>query len=293
MLYLFLAGILWGTIGIFVKTLNSLGADSSLIPFLRMSSALIIISILAFIKHGRKIFIRDKKTLFFCALLGFICNGLFNVFYTASIKLNGMGIACVLMYTAPIFTAIASRILFHEKFSRLKIFALTVTGGNIFNNADVSLIGILAGIGSGFGYGMAAIFGKFAGEKTDSLIISVYSYFFAVIFLLVFNTPNFDSAFNDYRIFIVGALYGFIPTALAYLVYYESLKKIKDTSKVPVIASIEPVTAMLLGTLLYNERLDNANFVGFIVVLFSIAIMMKEKNNFNDIGDKTKCLKLQ
>ena len=286
MLYLFLAGILWGTIGIFVKTLTSLGADSSLIPFLRMSSALIIISILAFIKHGRKIFIRDKKTLFFCALLGFISNGLFNVFYTASIKLNGMGIACVLMYTAPIFTAAASRILFHEKFSRLKIFALilnilgcvlTVTGGNIFNNADVSLIGILAGIGSGFGYGMAAIFGKLAGEKTDSLIISVYSYFFAAIFLFVFNNPNFDSAFNDYKIFIVGALYGFIPTALAYVVYYESLKKIKDTSKVPVIASIEPVTAMLLGTLLYNERLDNANFVGFIVVLFSIAIMMKEK----------------
>ena len=286
MLYLFLAGILWGTIGIFVKTLNSLGADSSLIPFLRMSSALIIISILAFIKHGRKIFIRDKKTLFFCALLGFICNGLFNVFYTASIKLNGMGIACVLMYTAPIFTAIASRILFHEKFSRLKIFALilnifgcvlTVTGGNIFHNVNVSLIGVLAGIGSGFGYGMAAIFGKYAGEKTDSLIISVYSYFFAVIFLLVFNTPNFDSAFNDYRIFIVGALYGFIPTALAYLVYYESLKKIKDTSKVPVIASIEPVTAVLIGTLLYNEQISTANFLGFAVVLFSIAIMMKEK----------------
>ena len=286
MLYIFIAGILWGTIGIFVKELNSLGADSSLIIFLRMFSALIIISLIALLKHGTKIFIRDKKTILFCALLGFVSNGLFNIFYTASIKLNGMGIACVLMYTAPIFTAIASRILFHEKFSRLKIFALilnifgcilTVTGGNIFNNADISLIGILAGLGSGFGYGMAAIFGKAAAEKTDPLIVSIYSYFFAVIFLLAFNPPNFNAAFNDVKIFVVGALYGFIPTAFAYFIYYIGLQKVKNTSKVPVIASIEPVTAVLIGTLLYNEQVREANFVGFVVVLFSIAIMMKEK----------------
>ncbi|MBQ7593873.1 MAG: EamA family transporter [Synergistaceae bacterium] len=288
MLYIFTAGVLWGTIGIFVKLLASLGADGNLTSFLRMLSAFVIMSTLALIKHGRNFFIHvhDKEIIIPCALLGLVSHGLFNIFYTASIKINGMAIACVLMYTAPVFTALASKLLFHEKFTGLKISALiinilgcvlTVTGGNIFNNDNLSLIGILAGIGSGFGYGMAAIFGKSAGEKTDALIISAYSYFFAMIFLLIFRTPDINFALANPKILLMGILYGLIPTSLAYLVYYNGLQKIHDTSRVPVIASIEPVAAVLIGMLIYNEEIGFANFIGVAVVLVSIIIMVRAK----------------
>ncbi len=285
MLYIFLAGVSWGTIGIFVKTLSSFGADSSLIMFMRMFFAFVIMFTVAFIIYGRKIIIHDRKALIFCALLGIISNGLFNIFYTASIKINGMAIACVLMYTAPVFTALASRIIFHEKFSGLKIFALilnilgcilTVTGGN-FSRDNISLIGILAGLGSGFGYGMAAIFAKSACERTDDLIVSVYSYLFAVIFLMIFRTPEINLALSNPKILLMGILYGLIPTSLAYLVYYKGLRKVHDTSRVPVIASIEPVAAVLIGMLIYNEEIGFANFIGVAVVLVSIIIMVKAK----------------
>ena len=283
MFLIFLAGILWGTIGIFVNTLNSFGASSALTSFLRMFFGFLIMFAFAFSKHGKKIFISDKKILFVCALLGIIANGFFNICYTASIKLNGMGVACVLMYSAPVFTAIASRIFFREKIGTLKIFALalnilgcvlTVTGGKIFQNQSLSLIGLLAGIYTGFGYGMAAIFGRMAGEKTDALIIGVYSFFFAMIFLLIFNRPEFNF---DFKVLGTGFLYGLIPTALAYTVYYTGLKKIKDTSKVPVIASIEPVTAVALGLVIYNEQIGPANFIGVAIVILSIIIIMKAK----------------
>ena len=285
MIYIFLSGILWGTIGIFVKTLSSLGADSSLIMFMRMFFAFVIMFTVAFVTHGRKIILHDRKALIFCALLGIISNGLFNIFYTASIKINGMAIACVLMYTAPVFTALASRIIFHEKFSGLKIFALilnilgcilTVTGGN-FSRDNIVLTGILAGLGSGFGYGMAAIFAKAACERTDDLIVSVYGFFFAVIFLLIFRTPNVNFAIANPKILLMGILYGLIPTALAYLVYYNGLRKVHDTSRVPVIASIEPVAAVLIGMLIYNEEIGFANFIGVAVVLVSIIIMVRAK----------------
>lgn len=281
---IFFAGFLWGTIGIFVKELNALGADASLIGFMRMFFAFMFSLITALFIHGRKIIIRDKRTIFLCALLGIISNGLFNIFYTNSIRLNGMGVACVLMYTAPVFTAIASGLIFHEKFSRIKIFALimniigcilTVTGINIFQSDNISVIGILYGLGSGFGYGMAAVIGRSAGEKTDALIISMYSFFFASLFMIIFTKPDIIPAFSDLRIIITGMLYGLIPTSLAYLVYYNGLKVIHDTSRVPVIASVEPVTAVIAGMLLYNERIDAANFTGVAIVLVSIIIMMK------------------
>lgn len=285
MIQLFLAGILWGTIGIFVKGLSSLGADGTLTAFMRMFFAFVIILSISLVKHGRKIILHDKAALMYCVLLGLVSNGLFNVFYTSSIRINGMGIASVLLYTAPVFTAIASAIIFREKFSALKISALavniigcilTVTGGNL-SGENLSLTGILAGLGSGFGYGMAAVIGRLAGERTDSLTVSVYSYFSALMFLVIFMRPDIYLALSEPKILGLGFLYGLIPTALAYLVYYNALKVINDTSKVPVIASVEPVTAVLIGTLIYNEQIGTANLVGVAVVMISIIIMAKAK----------------
>ena len=285
MFLVFIAGLLWGTIGIFVKGLASLGADGALTGFLRMFFAFVIILAVSLFKNGRKIILHDRRTLFLCILLGVLCNGLFNVFYTYSIRVNGMGIASVLMYTAPVFTAIGSALMFREKFSPLKISALiiniigcvlTVTGGN-FSGANVNLMGILAGIGSGFCYGMAAVIGRLAGEKTDSLTVSMYSYLSAWIFLAVFMRPDISLALNEPKILGLGFLYGLIPTALSYVVYYNALKVVDDTSKVPVIASVEPVTAVLIGTIIYNEVIGTANLIGVAVVMISIIIMSKAK----------------
>ena len=282
MLLIFGAGILWGTIGLFVNELNALGASGSLISFMRMFFALIVMTAAALAKHGKGIILRDKKALLFCAFIGIISNGLFNIFYTTSIRLNGMGTASVLLYTAPVFTAIASRLIFHERFSGLKIFALglniagcilTVTGGD-FSGSSVNVLGVLAGLGSGFGYGMAAIFAKLAGKRIDELLLSVYGFLFAAAFLFVFMRPEFS---GGAKVAGVGFLYGLIPTAFAYLVYYIGLNKIRDTSKVPVIASIEPVTAIIIGTVIYGERIGAANFVGVAVVLISIIISIKSE----------------
>lgn len=286
MLLIFLAGILWGTIGIFEKTFVSLGSEGSLSIFLRMFFAFLITFSIAIFRNPKKllsIFI-DKNIFIACFLLGVISNGIFNIFYSNSIRLNGMAIAAVLMYTAPVFTSLASKILFHEKFSHYKILALiinilgcilTVTGGNIFN-PEISIMGILCGIGSGFCYGMAPIFAKLGGEKSDSLILSVYSYFFAAIFLAVFVTPPIGIL--NVKFIVIGLLYGFIPTSLAYLVYYSGIKKINpdNMSKVPVIASIEPVTAIIIGNIFYAEKIGLVNLLGIILVMLGIILAIKK-----------------
>ena len=97
MLKIFTAGILWGTVGIFVNTLNYFGADVNYIGVLRMSSAFIIMLCAGIFRYGhiQKIIIRDKKILLTCITLGILCNGIFNICYARSIKLNGMAIAAV------------------------------------------------------------------------------------------------------------------------------------------------------------------------------------------------------
>ena len=285
MIYIFTAGILWGTIGLFVNELSAAGASEALICMMRMIYAFLIMSAGAFFRNGRKAFIIDTKTLIICLLLGLVSHGLFNIFYTSSIRLNGMGTASVLLYTAPVFTALASRIIFHEKLTARKILALalnilgcilTVTGGSI-SSERLNLMGILAGVGSGFCYGMAAVFGRSAGDRIDALTLSAYSYLAAGIFLYAFMRPDFALAVNNVKIMYLGFLYGLIPTAGAYMVYYIGLGKVQNLSSVPIIASIEPIIAVIIGTQIYGEKTGLINYTGIAVVLISIIIMVKSE----------------
>ena len=124
---------------------------------------------------------------------------------------------------------------------------------------------------------MAAICGRSASENTDPEIVSTYGFFFAAVFLAIFTRPNILFALNSPRILWTGFLYGLIPTSFTYTAYYAGIKKIHDTSRVPVIASVEPVAAVMLGLLLYHEPMNTANFIGVAVVLSSIIIMARAK----------------
>ena len=64
-----------------------------------------------------------------------------------------------------------------------------------------------------------------------------------------------------------------IPTAIAYILYYQGLQKVKEPGKVPIIASIETVVAALIGIFGYHERLGIVSLLGILLVLISIAIM--------------------
>lgn len=277
-LAVFVTGILFGTIGIFVAEMARAGSSAELTSFLRMSLGTFIMIALTIFKYGVKSLFIDLKTLFVCALIGVICDGIYNIFNSLSVVANGVAVASVLMYTAPVFTSLGARILFKEKFTSRKIFALilniigcilVVTGGK-FSLENISLYGLLCGIGAGFCYGMSAIIGKIASSRANAFVINTWAYFFAAIFILIFTRPDFEIL--NLKILEIGFLFALIPTAIAYILYYYGLANIKETSKIPIITSLEPVTAVLIGVMLYHENLGFINLAGIAAVIISIII---------------------
>ena len=75
----------------------------------------------------------------------------------------------------------------------------------------------------------------------------------------------------------VGLLFALIPTTFAYLFYFSGVSVIKETSKVPVIASIEPVVATLIGVLIYHEPIGVVNVLGILLVIGSIVLMNQKQ----------------
>lgn len=279
---IFAAGVLWGTIGLFVKRMEASGADALMISFLRVFFAFVIMFLFVMAKGGRKALLVRKRTLIFCILLGVVCHGVYNIFYSYAVTISGVAISAVLLNVAPVFTFLVSARCFCEKASAKKIIALvvniagctlTATGGKLdFDTA--AIMGILCGIGAGFCYAMTAIFGRFANEDADPLAVSTYSYLFAALLLLIPARPwNLAHASQPGSVVIFGILFALIPTAIGYVLYYYGVQRVTESSKVPVIASVETVVAAVLGVAIYMERLNAVSILGIVIVLLSIYIL--------------------
>lgn len=282
---IFIAGCSWGTIGLFIRLMSDAGASAITISFLRIAFAFLIMLIMTVIKSGISAFRVSKRVLFFSTMLGLVCHGVYNVFYSLAVVSIGVTISAVLLNVAPVFTAIISAIFFREQITSRKCVALFInvvgcilaaTGGQ-FAVASLSIIGILFGVVSGLCYALTAIFGKLAGDDSDPFVISTYSYLFASLFLAIFMKPwEIPINITPY-ILVIGFLFALIPTSIGYLLYYRGIQKIQESSKVPVIASSETVTAAFIGFLVLSENLTIIHYLGIVIVISSILLMQHVK----------------
>ncbi|MBK5253550.1 MAG: EamA family transporter [Peptostreptococcaceae bacterium] len=288
-LLILLTGTLWGTMGLFVTTLSDMGVDSFLTAFLRVFFGSIFLIFVALYINGKDGLIPNRTELVFAFFMGIICQVLFNLCYTYAINTVGIATGAILLYTSPVFVAIMSRIVFSDKITWVKIVALiiniigcilTVTNGN-FNVLELSKLGIFLGATAGFFYALLTILGKLAANKNCNMVtISLYSFFFATVFLALIAKP-WDSLAGliSIKLIVVSIFYGIIPTALAYLLYMKGLTKPIKASKVPVIASVETIVAALIGVLIFNEIFGMYKIIGIILVIISVLLISNVKED--------------
>jgi len=281
-LMIFAAGCLWGTIGLFVKLLAGLGADTSLTAFLRLFMGFWILMPVMLYKGGLSLFRIDKKGLIQCLMLGILSQALFNYSYNISIGIVGVATASILLYTSPVFVSIMSRFFFKETIGRIKVFALIinitgcflmVTGGNL-SNLKLSAAGIFFGVAAGFLYSLVTIIGKIASGETHPFTLVFYSFFFGWLTMGILTRP-WESiiALSGLKFWTYAFGYGLIPTAGSYLLYMGGLRNKLELSKVPVIASVEVVVATLIGIIAFKEKINFISVLGIIILLSSIALM--------------------
>ena len=283
--YVLMAGVLWGSIGFFVRKLNEIGADTALTSFMRIFCAWIILIFIlsAMSLRSGKIFFRiSKKGLIQCLIMGVVTQAMFNASYSGCINTVGVAMGSVLLYTAPVFVCIMSKLFFKENINARKGISLVinllgcfimVTGGDL-GVLKVSGIGVLLGIGAGFFYAMVTILGKFASDEVNPFTMVFYNFLFGWISLAIFTNPLPKmAAISGPYFWLLAFGYGLIPTVGSYLFYMNGISHDLELSRVPIIASVEPVIATLIGLLVFHENIGIINALGLIIVLFSIVLM--------------------
>jgi len=283
--YVCLAAFLWGCMGIFVKALNNAGLFAINVVHVRITLALLIVGIYIAITNPKRFKIRLKDV--WC----FIGTGIVSLLFFTWCLFSGMEIAplsviTILLYTAPVFVMIMSIILFKEKINRYKVISLLLTligcvlVSGIGQDMSLSASGILFGLGSGFGYALYSIFSRYAIERGyDSWTITFYTFLFCVLgsFFLADNGLIISTVKEEPSLVLWMLGMAFFTGFLAYVLYTKGLEGM-ESSKASIIATLEPVVATVVGTLVFDEPLTVMVVVGIIAVVGGIVVLTLQKN---------------
>ena len=280
-LFVLIAGTLWGLLGVTVRVLSQFGLTSSQIVVGRFGAAAVVLCIYLAITDKRKLCIQKKDFKYFFAI-GFFCILFYNVCYTMTVQLTSLSIAVALLYTSPVWAMLISIPVFHEKLTTRKCVSIVICFlgcalmSGVFSSSGLQIVplGILTGILAGIGYGSYGIFAKVLIDKYHSLTITFYTFFLASLGGILICKPREMMSImekNPKVLFylLIAAVVCFV---VPYVLYNLALNDI-EASKAAVIVSIEPVMATIFGFLLYQEKITIAVFMGMILVLTAMTIL--------------------
>lgn len=283
-LFVLLAGICWGMIGLFTRSLSKAGFDSIQITFLRNLFAAAVLFVILMVKDRKSLRLHLRDLWIFLGT-GICSIAFFNICYFKAIELTGLSVAAILLYTAPAMVMLMSCVFFKEHIGRRKILALffafagcLFTTGIIGAELDVNITGILIGLGSGFGYALYSIFGTIATRKYSTFTITFYTFFIAAVGLLPFSQPLEQVELMEGNPLQIGVVFllATISTVVPFLCYTTGLKSM-EAGKASVMAFIEPMVATIIGIVIFKEQLNVHNVIGILLIFMSVILLNLKK----------------
>ena len=276
-----LAGILWGTSGIFVHVLAPLGLTSMHMTTIRSTVSAFCMIAYALIKD-RTMFKINKKAI----LLSVISGGavFFTAFsYYASMQLTSVSTAVMLMYTSPIFIMAVSVAFMGEKLTRSKLIAvaLMIAGcvfvSGVIGSMEYNLAGIALGFVSSIAYSTYNIVAKFQMKnKTSPLSACMYCYIFMAIISLAVSKPAGIAvvALNNpsYVWVMIGC--GVCTCVLPYFLYTISLKFL-PVGTASALSIVEPMAATFFSITLLGEKINFYSVCGIVLVLSAVFLLSR------------------
>jgi len=277
-LCIIMAATLWGFIGPFGKIAYDQGMGAIEVAFWRAFFAWCCFGCELLIK--KKSIKVEKKEVFPLTLFSVLCVALLYGAYQVAVDKGGAAMASVLLYTAPAWVIVLSRIILHEKITPVKLTALclTLTGISCIalsqsgssGHSTIAAVAILAGLLSGFCYSLYYILGKFFSEKYSAAVLFFYTLLPGALLLLPWFTFTDKTALAWLSLLLLSifSTYG------AYHFYYTGLKYI-EAGRASLVATLEPVVASLAAWYWWGEVFSLSGYLGTALIIGAVILIIK------------------
>ena len=300
--FVILAAVFWGILVVFVRAFGQADFKSMEIVTMRVYSSAIFGWLLWKIFDGKsqrtknlttpqkqhtdlKSF-RPKDSWCFIGT-GLVSIVFFSYCYFRNVEESSAAVAAILMYTSPIFVTLLSALLFKEKLTKTKLTALLLAilgcalvsgiAGGIGTTSSIeaggimgpSFLGIALGLGSGIGYALYSIFGRFALDKGYSpFMVTAMTFTFACVGVLPFIDiiGLVTRLITEPKYILLALVMGLVGSCTPFALYTLGLRYM-EASKAAILATLEPIVTALVGTFFYKEPIDIFVIVGIAMVL--------------------------
>ena len=276
----FIAGVSYGTNPLFAKPLLESGVPVLVMLFFRYGISAVILA--AWMLAKRERFRVKGNEIALLALLGvlFACSSLFLFF---SYEFIPSGLATTLVYLYPVFVALIMVFLrFYPSWQTWLSIIATFGGILLLSSpsagASIRIPGILLAVASALSYAFYLVIVnrskriKHVSEHTLTLYaLMTGAFLFAVIRALQGGSimEGIDTA-ADWGNLIGLAL---VPTMISMLTLAVSSRYIGPT-KTSILGVFEPLTAILIGTLLFGEPLTVKMGIGVAICVGAVVFMI-------------------
>ena len=283
-----LAGIMFGSSGIFVRTLTQNGIDQTTLLFLRFSIAVIpiLIAILLTDKGLFKIDLSDLPLFLICA----ICIIGLNLCYNESMTSVSLSLAAVLLSLAPIYVLIIAHFIFNEKITSKKLIcmALAIFGCILMTKvletdlSNIPLFGILSGIGAGLFWAIYLMASKKSIENENHTYTIL---FYSIIFISIALVPLTDFSkiksfisINPILVILFLIMHSTFSFALPYILSTLSLNYMDSGISSILLSGSEPLAALIFGLVIYAEIPTTLMFCGFMLSIIAMMLLSRKES---------------
>ena len=283
-----LAGMMFGSGRVFVRTLMANGIDSTTLLFLRFSIAIlpILIAILVTDRNLFKIYLKDIPLFLVCAM----CIVGLNLCYNESMGSIPLSLAAVLLSLAPIYVLVIAYFAFREKITNKKLICMALaifgcilmTGVLETDLSNLPVYGIIAGIGAGLFWAVYLMASKKSIENgKHTFTILIYSIVFISIGLIPFT--NFGQithfiSLNPVLVIVFLIMHSTLSFALPYIFSTLSLNYIDSGISSIMLSGTEPFAALIFGLIFYSEVPTFMMSCGFILTIIAMMVLSKTEN---------------
>lgn len=277
-----LAGIMWGSIGVFVRTLDAGGLDNGTIVCTRMMVSALIMAFFI-LMTDRHAFAVPKKAIPLLLVGAIVGSSYMNVVYNIAIMELHLALSSVLIGLFALWAIFLGRIFFGEPLTARKLICVAVAlfgvvlVSGLLEQGDVgtlSLFGLFMGFMTGIMYAINGLTTRYMtdwGMKASTINF----WYFAIGAVSLLPLCHWDQVAT-----FVGAsplqgvawLVGqsLVCAILPYVLFTVALRNM-DMGIASTLELIEPATAMFLGFVLFGEVPTPLMVVGVVLVIVAIA----------------------
>ena len=253
------------------------GLNVNSVIFYRFIFASILLAIFMLIKKDS--FYLKFKEIILLALLGLLF-GISAISLFNSFLYMDAGLASTVLFIYPIFVAIIMALFFKEKNSIITILSIIFAFLGVVllyesDGANVSNFGIFLVIVSSLCYAIyIVIINQYL--KISALKVTFYSMLFCTITILIHSF--FDSSLNimplvNFNMWFYTIFLALVPTIISLLFLIKSIQLIGSTSA-SILGALEPLTAVLIGVYVFNEKITFWLVIGIVFILFGVLLIV-------------------